>query len=166
MNGNNVDKLRLADRTEAILRSDRSALKKTARRQQHEPAILLTLVPDVGPVIDLMDAYVSDIAEMANLQYVRLIGQEHRELPEHLLDRTFLALADLTGRDESVVTLVYQALSRGRRVLLATQDGMEIPEELGYLPKVTYSLGEGMFDQLLRAVRQASCSTMEDYIAL
>lgn len=163
----NVDKLRLADRTEAILRSDRSALqKKTARRHQHEPAILLTLVPDVGPVIDFMDAYVSDVAEMAGLQYVRLVGQENRELPDQLLDRTFLTLADLTGRDENVITLVYQALGQGRRVLLAAQDYDEIPQELGYLPSVLYNLRDGLYDSLLKIVRQSSFSTMEDYIAL
>lgn len=159
----NADKLRLADRTESILRSDRTALQKRTRRQ---PAILLTLVPDVGPVIDLMDAYMPDIAEMAGLQYVKMLGPEQRELPEHLLERTYLLLADLTGRDESVVTLVYQALGMGRRVLLTAQEQNELPADLSRMQHVFYNLDAGAFDTLLRAVREASFSAVEECLGV
>lgn len=156
-------KLRLADRTETILRSDRTALQKRVRRQ---PAILLTLVPNNGPVIDLMDAYMPVIADTNGLQYVRMLGAEQRELPEHLLHRTYLVLADLTGRDENVITLVYQALGQGRRVLLSAQTQEEIPIELSQVQHVFYSLDKGIFDSLLNAVRNASCSSMEEFAAL
>jgi hypothetical protein len=157
----NVDKLRLADRTEAILRSDRLALRRVCPKRR-DPAVLLTLVPDVGAVIDLMDAYLPDVAEAAGLQYVRMVGAETHELPEPLLTRTFLVLADVTGRDETVVNLVYQALGQGRRILLSAQDAADLPSDLGGMPQVIYGLGPGEFDALLRAVRHGAFSTMED----
>ncbi|HYF95900.1 MAG TPA: hypothetical protein VD969_27085 [Symbiobacteriaceae bacterium] len=159
----NADKLRLADRTESILRRDRSALQKRNRRQ---PAILLTLVPDVGPVIDLMDAYMPEIAEVAGLQYVKLLGSEQRELPAQVLEQTYLLLADLTGRDESVVTLVYQALGLGRRVLLTAQAADEVPVDLNHVQRVFYNLDAGAFDALLRAIREASFSAMEECLGV
>ncbi|HWI53834.1 MAG TPA: hypothetical protein VNT01_16980 [Symbiobacteriaceae bacterium] len=161
--GETTEKPRLADRTEAILRSDRTALQKQARRQ---PAILLTVVPDNGPVIDFMDAYMPDVADMAGLQYVKMVGPEQRELPAHMLERTFLVLADVTGRDENVITLVYQALGLGRRVLLSAQAPEDLPQELEQIPHVTYDLSAGMFETLLQAVRQASFSAMEEAVSL
>ena len=161
-----AEKLRLADRAEAILRNDRSALRRAKQDEEHEPAILLTLVPDCGPVLDFMDAYVPEIAEIAGLQYVRLIGSALRNLPEKCMQRTFLLLADLTGRDESVITLVYEAMGQGRRVLLAAQDPGEIPADLRSIPAVLYSLETGEFDGLLQAIQASACSTMEDMVPL
>lgn len=161
-----ADKLRLADRAETILRSDRSALRRAKRAEDPEPAILLTLVPDCSTVIDFMDAYLPEIAEMAGLQYVRLIGSNLRNLPDKCLERTFLMLADLTGRDENVITLVYEALGLGRRVLLAAQDPGELPSDLRTIPAVLYSLETGQFEGLLRAIQTSACSTMEDVFSV
>jgi len=160
-----AEKLRLADRAEAILRSDRAA-KLKARQELHEPALLLTLVPDEGPVIDFMDAYLPDIADTAGLQYVRLIGSDLRNLPVQCLRRTFLFLADLTGRDETVITLVYEALSMGRRVMLAAQHPGEIPADLSGVPAVLYDLESGQFEGLLQAIQASAYSTTEDLIPL
>jgi|GEM_PF-3474009 len=158
--GEDLEKLHLADRTEAILRSDRQAFRQV-QRQRKEP-VLLTLVPDNGAVIDLMDAYIPDIADAAGLKYVRLIGSDLHNLPRACLERTFLLLADLTGRDENVITLVYEALGMGRRVLLAAQSADEIPEGLESMPAVLYSLQHESFDELIQGTARLTTSTLDD----
>lgn len=150
-----LEKLRLADRAEAILRIDRHALRQAHRRSE-EPAVLLTLVSDVGLVVDFMDAYIPELAEAAGLQYVRLIATGLQEVPRHYLSRAFLVLADLTGRDENVITLLYQTFGGGRRILLSAQERQEVPQDLGDVPFVLYSLERGEFDALLREVQ--SCA--------
>ncbi len=150
-------KLHLADRTEAILRCDRNALRR-ARRTPQQPAILLALVPDSGDVIDLMDAHLPEVAGDAGLQYVRLVGTEMRILPRHLLHRTFLTVADLTGRNKGVITLVYQMLAMSRSVLLAARTAAEIPWDLRMLPSVIYHPEHSSFDQLLREVRHRTAA--------
>lgn len=156
-----AEKLRLADRAEAILRNDRQAIRSRHRDGQ-EPALLLTLVPNQGAVIDLMDAYIPDIAETAGLQYVRLVGTGLREVPRHYLCRTFLVLADLTGRDEDVITLVYQTLGGGRRILISAQHVEEIPRDLESIPSVLYHLEQRRFDQFLREIQRRATSTLHD----
>lgn len=154
-----VEKLRLADRTEAILRSDRTALRKKTRRQ---PAVLLTLVPDIGHVIDFMDAYMPDIAESVGLEYIRLLGSENGTIPAQLLERVSLTLADVTDQDRDVLALVRQVLSEGRRTLLAAQSPADIPFELRHLQHVLYSLQTNDFEALLRAVRDAACGALAE----
>lgn len=160
-----LDKPRLADRTEAILRSDRQALRRKGPKPR-DPAILLTLVPDNSAVIRLMDAYMPLVAEAAGLDYVRLVGGRTDQIAEHTLARTFLLLADLTGGDESVAALVSQALGQGRRVILAARDAAEVPPQLVGVPYIRYGQGPGEFDQLLRTIRQATVSTMDDHVRL
>jgi hypothetical protein len=154
-------KLRLADRAETILRSDRKAFLQ-ARREQEHTAVLLTLVPDNGAVMDLMDAYIPEIAETAGLQYIRLVSSDLRDLPGPALERTFLLLADLTGRDETVITLVYQALGVGRRVLLTAQDPSELSPDLSGVRSVLYNLQEGELEALFAAVRSFAFSALDE----
>jgi hypothetical protein len=158
----NAQKLRLADRAEAILRSDRKSFLQN-QRQQQLPAVLLALVPDIGGVIDLMDAYIPEIAENAGLQYIRLISTDMRELPRAVLERTLLVLADVTGRDESVVTLVYQALALGRRVLLSAQNPADLPPALGdAVHSVLYNQEEGQFGPLIQSIRSLAFSALDE----
>jgi hypothetical protein len=134
-------KLRLANRTEALLRTDRTALHR--RRQcQNEPALLLALLPENGAVTTLMDSCLPDIAERAGLQYNRLLGSETRAIPHALLHRADLILADLTGRPEEVVTLIYQAIAAGRRILLSGQSPEDFPPDLDALHQVLYESSE------------------------
>lgn len=156
-----LEKLRLADKTEAILRSDRQALRQ-AHSQPQNAAILLALLPTTGAVIDLMDAYLPDLAEKAGLQYIRMVSKDVTAIPKPVLNRALLVLADLSGRDEDVITLVYQALGAGRRVLLSAQSPDDLPADLRHLPSVTYDLAAKRFDQLIRAVGARSVSTVDD----
>lgn len=148
-----LEKLRLSDRAEAILRSDRHALRH-AQRQAHEPAILLTLVPDQGSIIDFMDAYVAELAENLGLQYVRLVATGLWEVPRNYLSRTFLVLADLSDRDENVVTLLYQTFGSGRRILVSATCPDDIPADLSEVPAVFYDLPRGEWQSLLSEVHR------------
>lgn len=134
-------KLRLAIRTEALLRTDRTALHRR-RQWQSEPALLLALLPENSAVTMLMDSCLPDIAERAGLQYIRLNGSETRAIPHALLHRADLILADLTGRPEEVVTLVYQAIAAGRRILLSGQAAEDFPPDLDAFHQVLYGSSE------------------------
>jgi hypothetical protein len=159
-----LERLPLADRTEAILRGDRHALRRGPHPGQ-EPGILLALLPDDEAVITLMDAYLKEIADLAGLDYLRPETADLAQLPRPTLSRTFLVLADLTGRDEHVVTQVYHALSLGRRVLLSAQSEEDIPRELGArVPAVLYSPQRGRYDDLLREVLCRAQSTLDDRV--
>ncbi|HLN60491.1 MAG TPA: hypothetical protein VK464_02990, partial [Symbiobacteriaceae bacterium] len=65
----------LADRAEAILRSDRQSLVLSRRRRQVS-SVLLTMVPGSDPTVDLMDDYLQSVADTAGLQYVRQIAAD------------------------------------------------------------------------------------------
>ena len=160
---NDMEKVRLADKTEAILRADRQALRQ-GQSQPQNSAILLVLLPTTGAVIDLMDAYLPDVAEKASLQYIRMLSKDVTAIPRQVLNRALLVLADLSGRDEDVVTLVYQALGAGRRVLLSAQSPTDIPADLTHLPSVIYDLSDNRFDQLLAAVGARSASTVDEQL--
>ena len=152
---------RLADRLDTILRSDRHALRRRDRRVG-EPAVLLTLLPDDDTVVALLDSHLPSLAEAAGLQYMSLVANDEANLPHSLLSRTFLVLADLTGRDECVVTLVYQALGHGRRVLLSARNDSEIPRDLNAVPRVLYDCDAHRWEALLNVVRAAVESTCHD----
>jgi hypothetical protein len=145
-------KLRLADRTEAILRSDRRQLRTVT--QPPEVQLLLALVPNTGLIVDFMDAYLPEVAEEAGLQYVRLIADGLREVPRHYINRTAVVVADLTNRSEEVVTLLYQTFGGSRRILLAARNPDEIPVDLADLTTLYYDLENGLFESLLEEMRQ------------
>lgn len=148
-----LDKLRLADRTHAILRKDRSAIRHL-RREPREAGLLLALASDAEAINAMLDRHLPPIATAAGLEYVRLEATLVREVPRALIPRAFLVLADLTGRDEDVITLVYQTFGDGRRVLLAGHDPTDIPGDLADVPSVLYDLAGGQIEPLLDAVRR------------
>lgn len=153
-----LDRIRLSDRIGAILRTDRSALRQS-RRNPSERSVLLVLVPDSGTAKELFDAYLPDLATGAGLRYVRLAAADRVEIAPQLLDQSLLVLADLAGRHERVITLVYQTFGHGRRVLLAAREPGEIPPDLDEVPAVFYGTADGEFDALLDAVRQMASPT-------
>lgn len=144
-------KLRLADRTEAILRNDRRQLRTVT--QSPEVLLLLALVPNTGLIVDFMDAYLSEIAEEAGLQYVRLIADGLHEVPKHYINRTAVVVADLTDRSEAVVTLLYQTFGGSRRILLTARNPKEVPVDLADLTTLCYDLENGLFESLLEELR-------------
>lgn len=144
-------KLRLADRTEAILRSDRRQLRTVT--QSPDVQLLLALVPNTGLIVDFMDAYLPEVAEEAGLQYVRLIADGLREVPKHYINHTAVVVADLTDRSEEVVTLLYQTFGQSRRILLTARNPEEIPVDLADLTTLYYDLENGLFESLLTEMR-------------
>lgn len=164
MNGDRQN-ANLADRAEAILRSDRQALRRTPRHPV-QPGILLVLVPENGAVIDLMDAYIPDIADATGLQYLRMVCANLSSIPTPYEERTALLLADLTGQHEAVINLVYQALGAGKRILLCAQATDDIPQDLAALPCVTYRLEQGGFDRLLREVMDRASIALEHRVSM
>jgi hypothetical protein len=160
-----LDKANLADRMDAILRSDRQARVLSDRRRQGA-TVLLTLVPNVGQVIDLADGYIQTIADTAGLEYIRQVGAD---LPDELsrwLPSTFLLVADLTGGDPKVADNVREALRTGRRVLLAVQNTADLPADLAAVPHVPYSLAPGGADRLVAAVRAIACAHVGEFVPL
>ena len=155
----------LADRAEAILRSDRQSLVLSRRRRQVS-SVLLTIVPGSGPTVDLLDDYLQSVADTAGLQYVRQCAAHLEETPSRWLDHAFLLLADMTGRNENVVANVYEALRAGRRVLLAACDPADLPPDLASVPSVVYSLEEGGADELVRMVRSIAWANVGDFVPL
>lgn len=145
------DRLRLADRVESILRTDRHALRHV-REQSQEPLLLLALASESGIVQDFLDGYLPEIAEAAGLGYVRLIASGLTEVPRHYVESAFLVVADVTGRAEEVITLVYQCLGSGRRILLAAQHPDEVPPDLAEIPLACFNLDQGDFRGFLEEV--------------
>lgn len=150
-----LNKLRLADRTQSILRKDRNAIRHV-RQGPREAGLLLAVASDTDAITRLLDQNLPPIAAAAGLEYVRLVAATLQEVPRALIPRTFLVLADLTGRDEDVITLVYQTFGDGRRVLLAGRDPSDIPCDLGDVPSVLCDLAGGQIEPLLDEVRRWS----------
>jgi len=150
-----LDKLRLADRAEAIIRRDRHAIEQV-RRGPRADGLLLALGSNVSAVADLWDRHIPQVAEAAGLGYVRLVATGRREVPEDLIARAVLVLADLAGRDEDVVTLVYQTFGDGRRILLAGGGPADIPRDLADVPSVFYDLEGAQVQPLLDEIRRWS----------
>lgn len=152
----NLTRLRLANRTEALLRIDRTALHRR-RQWQSEPALLLALLPENNTVTTLMDSALPAIAKRAGLQYIRLNGSQTRAIPHALLNRSDLVVADLTGRPEKVVTLIYQAIAAGRRILLSGQCPEDFPPDLDALHQVLYGPADVtlLMDEISQALTTA-----------
>ncbi|MGE5676234.1 MAG: hypothetical protein ACM3XM_20525 [Mycobacterium leprae] len=148
-------KTNLADRTEGILRKDRRALQ-APHLQSPKHAALLSLLPANDEAVDLMDEYIQAVADAAGLQYIRPSRSGLEQLPVQYILRARLVLADLTGRDEQILSLVYKALSLGRPVLLTAQSAADVPADLSHIAFAPYSLDEDQFmDFLLQAERHA-----------
>lgn len=129
----NTRRLGLADRLESILRTDRHALR---RQQSRSEGMLLALVSRGGGSHALIEPLLKESAAESGLSFLAIDAEALTEIPRHYLDHASLVVADVSGRNERVITLVYQAMGCGCRLLLCGQEPTDIPSDLEGLSSV------------------------------
>lgn len=131
----NTRRLGLADRLESILRTDRHALR---RQRSRADGMLLALVSQQSGHRDLIEPLLKESAAESGLSFLAIDAEALIDMPRHYLDHASLVVADVSGRNERVITLVYQAIGCGCRLLLLGQEPGDIPQDLEGLSTVIF----------------------------